>query len=268
MTETATAGPTFVVTREYRRFAEFCDACRQYRYIGVCHGAPGVGKTLSARHYTHWDQLEPILHDHFDQLGRPAELPVWRSILYTPAVLASPKKLEREITGLCNLHGYHIEEALHPDDETHPFSTSYTELILIDEADRLKLLPLEQVRDIYDRTGIGIVLIGMPGLQKRLSRYPQLYSRVGFVHEFRALSSTELEFVLQHKWRELSLAVSPADFEGVEAMASVARITNGNFRLLQRLLSQIQRIMEINELEKITDDVVQAARESLVIGPA
>lgn len=268
MTEATTAAPAFVVTKEYRRFAEFCDACRQYRYIGVCHGAPGVGKTFSARYYTHWDSLEPILHDHFDQIERPPELISWRSILYTPAVLASPKKLEREITSLCNLHGFRIEEALHPDDETHPFSARYTELILIDEADRLKLLPLEQVRDMYDRIGAGVVLIGMPGLQKRLSRYPQLYSRVGFVHEFRPLSTTELEFVLQHRWRELGLPVSADDFEGVEAMASVARITNGNFRLLHRLFSQIQRIMEINELTTITDEVVQAARESLVIGPA
>jgi DNA transposition AAA+ family ATPase len=268
--------PEFLITKEYRRFAEFCDACLRDRYIGICHGAPGVGKTLSARYYAHWDQLEPILHDHFEKLDRPANLLNWRTIFYTPAVLASPKRLEGEITSLCYLLSLRIEKVLHPeeeDEEEQEFGSllqkppAHTELILIDEADRLKMAPLEQVRDIYDRSGVGVVLIGMPGLEKRLSRYPQLYSRVGFVHQFRSLSSMELQFILQHKWRELGLTLSPEDFDDVEVMACIARITNGNFRLIQRLFSQIQRIMQINHLTRVTEEVVEAARESLVIGP-
>lgn len=47
---------------------------------------------------------------------------------------------------------------------------------------------------------------------------------------------------------------------------SIIKITNGNFRLIQRLFSQIERILEINQLTSITTEVVEAARDSLVIG--
>jgi hypothetical protein len=49
-------------------------------------------------------------------------------------------------------------------------------------------------------------------------------------------------------------------------VAAVIRVTGGNFRLLGRLLTQAERILEINGLTRMTAEVIDAARESLVIG--
>ncbi|MFF6946943.1 AAA family ATPase [Streptomyces lavendulae] len=102
------------------------------------------------------------------------------------------------------------------------------ELLIVDEAERLKTAALEQLRYHHDRTGTGLILIGMPGIEKRLARYPQLYSRVGFVHHYKPLSTDEQAFVLARQWPRLGLGGTD-DFAAAEAVAAITRITNGNF---------------------------------------
>jgi hypothetical protein len=104
-------------------------------------------------------------------------------------------------------------------------------------------------------------------LKKLLARYLQLFSRVGFVHHYRPLGAEELRFVLAQKWSALGLTFAPDDYTDAEALAAIARITGGNFRPVQRLFSQIGRVLEINLLRTITKRFVETARESLVIGP-
>src|SRR6266568_746464 len=267
---TVAAAPVpFVVTKEHRRFAEFADAVRRDRYIGLCYGPPGVGKTLSARQYAGWDIVGPFL-----QAFRPLDVPVPqqamanRTIIYTPKVHTTAHIVDKEITFLHERLSWGIEWELQTPKDFTTLSKSCgpcAELLIVDEADRLKTPALEQLRDHHDRTGIGLILIGMPGIEKRLSRYPQLYSRVGFVHHYRPLSADELAFVLARHWPELRLD-NTADFTTGEAVAAITRITNGNFRLTGRLIAQIQRILDINHLSVVTSEVVEAAREPLVIG--
>src|SRR3954468_5091508 len=100
MSESPTAVRTdaFLVTREYRRFAEFCDACRRYRYIGLCHGPPGVGKTLSARYYARWEEV--IACRALPRAPLSTLQALWDNdtVFYTQPVANSPNQIEREIS--------------------------------------------------------------------------------------------------------------------------------------------------------------------------
>jgi AAA domain len=127
-----------------------------------------------------------------------------------------------------------------------------TTLVIIDEADRLKMAALEQVRDIFDKGEIGLVLIGIPGIEKRLARYPQLYSRVGFVHAFRPLSAGEVRQILQQNWLPTGVVLPEDGWADEETLAAMIRLTGGNFRLLHRLITQMARLVEINALPTVT----------------
>lgn len=151
-------------------------------------------------------------------------------------------------------------------DPSVPKTYEAINLIIVDEIDRLKLQHLEQLRDIYDKNDLAMVLIGMPGIEKRLSRYPQFYSRIGFAHEFDNLSKDETHHILEYKWADLGIDIKLEDFSDYEAITTIIKITKGNFRLIHRLFAQIDRILRINQMDKITVEVVEAARDSLVIG--
>lgn len=303
------AGP-FLLTTEYRRFAEFCDACRQYRYIGLCHGPPGVGKTLSARRYAGWDRIEALSFAWQADDEALAACADADTVFYTPEIVNTPRSVESGLTRLCTSlraireePGRRAEKVAiiakaqedrarreeimlemdwfspHPAEDPPAALPDYpapvrhpplapAQLIIVDEADRLKVSSLEQLRDLFDRSASGLILIGMPGIEKRLARYPQLYSRIGFVHAFRTLRSEEIRRLLTDQWAEMGREMPVAGISDGDAVAGIIRVTGGNFRLLHRLLSQIERILMLNRLQVVTADVVEAARESLVIGTA
>lgn len=264
-------GP-FIATKEHRRFTEFANAIRTHRTIGLCFGPAGVGKTLSARRHANWDLAEPLLQTWGPR--EPSDETVYaalarsRTVFHTPTVGGTLRELRKDLDLLTSRVDICIKQHGSPTSDGKCFVSrdSMVELIIIDEAERLSTSAVEHLRDVFDRTNIGLMLIGMPGIDKRLARYPQLYSRVGFAHHYRPLQGDELTFVLTRHWRKLGLSLDHADFTDTQAIAAISRITSGNFRLLHRLFMQMERLLHINALRVITEDVVEAARSTLVIG--
>jgi hypothetical protein len=208
------SGP-FIVTTEYRRFAEFCDACREYCYIGLCYGPPGVGKTLSARHYTDWNRFEALPSPWDADDASLTALATADAVLYTPEIVNTPSGVRQDINRLCttlrSLRGEperrahasasvadkraedqrRFDEMLAIDWMRSPVPVAETKppppparslpslaparLIIVDEADRLRVSSLEQLRDLFDRSEIGLVLIGMPGME---SVSPAIHSSI------------------------------------------------------------------------------------------
>jgi DNA transposition AAA+ family ATPase len=292
---------------EYRRFVEFCDACRQYRYIGLCFGPPGVGKTLSASRYSRNDAIGA-----YDSAIKETPLiaPI-DTVLYTPLVMNSPSRVDSDIkraretlAGMVRwslrreaqatlktlrdrdeaFRSQNLDLPVKARTDVASLKPSYMEvfadyaarekaladpttLIVVDEADRLRMNSLEQLRAIFDEGAAGLVLIGMPGIEQRVARFAQLYSRIGFVHEFRPLGETEIEKLLDDHWTPRGVRL-PSEPMTPEVKAAIIRMTAGNFRLLKRLLAQIERVLDANNIDTITAEAVLLARESLVIGQA
>ncbi len=258
----------FIPTKGHSRFEELARACATYRYIGICHGRPGVGKTRSAREYARWVGMEKYSLNDPLNADDEVRFAASQAVFYTATVANTPKTIQQGLWRDVYKLGHVKLRIEKQGDEEYwmKHAEEHCPLVIVDEADRLSLKSFEQLRDMYDRHGFGLVLLGMPGLEKRLARYPQLYSRIGFVHEFRPLSDDEMRFIFEKHWDALGIRFDSDKFADVEAMTAAIRITRGNFRLIERLFAQVRRIMAINNAEEISADVVEAARDCLVIG--
>lgn len=283
--------PDFVTTKSPRRFGEMRDACRTTRAVGLGYGPPGTGKTESARQYAHWNLFEPFLPEPlitftgrstadglypyrpltFSPVPLDTSLQECRTVFYTPPIAATIARLEKEVLSLFAAFSYLVEAATQSHQGREEFLVTrrfshLIELLIVDEANRLKDAGLDLMLDFSDRGRFGLVLLGMPGLEKRLMRAPQLYSRVGFAHQMEPLSDDETRDFLEKRWGHRVKPTSD-DFTDKEAVAAVLRITRGNLRLIDRLMRQVEHVLVANHMHMVTKEVVETARQNLIIGP-
>ncbi|MDR2502939.1 MAG: AAA family ATPase [Deltaproteobacteria bacterium] len=104
--------------------------------------------------------------------------------------------------------------------------------LFIDEADRLKISRIEDLRDIYEMTGVPVILIGEEGLLGLLSERRRIWSRVIHSVLFGPINGAEVGLYAN---QAVGLTIKP------ELCARIAEKSEGDFRLVRNMMLLLEK---------------------------
>lgn len=258
----------FAETVEYRRFVQVCEAARRYRYISVCLGASGVGKTWAARHYAQWEYFEPLLSANGVVVSPTfsSDVPMPRTAFYTPRVIATPKNIEQDLAMLLwglqmiadaagDVAGSVMQEAV---PKSGPVRVTSVDLLVVDEVDRCSHISLEVLRDLFDRYPIGLVLLGRTDYARKLLNQHPVASRVGVLHKFCVPSKVDASAFMQEQVRLLGLSIEES------ALDVCMQKTEGNFRKIYLVLTHLDAMARRHGAFTVTVSEIDEAMARLL----
>jgi DNA transposition AAA+ family ATPase len=189
-----------------------------------------------------------------------------RTAFYTPEVTATPKRTEQDVALLRweiqQMADAAVAREMGKDEEELPTSgyirPGQVDLLIVDEANRLCPVSLEMLRDVFDRGKMGLVLVGRPGLEKKVRSIAPLASRVGMRLEFAGLSVQELDVLLQRYIQRAGVEID------AEVASALFQRRAGNFRSLRQVLLQIEYLLRINQRRRVTMKLVDVACAQLL----
>lgn len=224
----------FVLTSVAKKVFEVAKICHLDEEIGVAYGGAGFGKTYAVKEYARQNSDVILIEADFS---------------YTP------KELFRELHKKVGLDGNGTITNM-KNDIIQKLKDS-GRLIIVDEAEQLSYESLELLRRVYDKAGVGILLTGMPRLISNLrgkkGEYAQLYSRVGIAANLQPLQDKDTEAIIH--------TVLPGS-NGL--WKAYHQSSQGNTRVLSKLILRSVRVAEINELP-LNAEIVRETAKMLII---
>lgn len=225
---------------DYVQTIGICKACQESRGLGIVVAKSGYGKTHALRHY--------------------AKMP--RVVYIEGNETMNCKDIIRRIEGRIGMPKSYgsIDERMEKVIDFFNINEGY--LIIMDEADKLinkyTQKKIELLRNITDGADVGLVIAGEPMLETLMKGYDERFTnRMDFYYKLRGLSKQEVGDYLE------GYQIDDA------AMAEfVARATNaqtGCFRLLDRTLNNVLRILKETGKDRVTMKVMKQASSMMLL---
>jgi len=121
-------------------------------------------------------------------------------------------------------------------------------LIIIDEADLLAMSILEMLRNLNERYGCPILLIGEDRLKGKIATRRRIASRIRRKVEFGPVTQPDIVLFFR---KAMSIAISPA------GAALIHKHSGGDWRPILTVGITLERAMKASGLKEITDDLVK-----------
>ena len=232
--------PAFLETRDAVNVLGVCQSCQEYIGLGIVVARSGYGKTYSLRQYAKLPRVAYIecddtmsSRDLVEAIGKSLGIPSGYGTIW------------RRVNGIRDF-----------------FNTNKGYLLIIDEADKLvskyTQKKMEILRAIYDQSDVGVVIAGEPKLEAAIKTYlARMANRVDFYISLKGLEPSEVEKYVSE------FEVAPDAM--VELKARACNMQTGCFRLLDRTLSNVKRILEERGENIVTLKTIEQASSLMML---
>ena len=232
--------PAFYESRDAKAVLGLCQSCQEYIGLGIVVARSGYGKTYALRQYA---KLSHVAYIECDDTMSSRDLV--EAIERSLGLPAGYGTIWRRVNNIREF-----------------FNTNRGYLLIIDEADKLvskyTQKKMEILRAIFDQSDVGLVIAGEPKLEAQIKTYlDRMANRVDFYASLRGLSPSEVEGYLE------SFTITPDAL--VELKARACNMKTGCFRLLDRTLSNIRRILNERGEATITVKIIEQASSMMML---
>lgn len=197
----------------------------------VAHGQAGRGKTVAAQRY-HVSRGKSVYLDVMQSWSQTAFL---RELLYE--VKGANGDKPRFTKDRCK-------------DMIISLLKNKRMAIIVDEADRLTIERIEDLRDISKRTGAAIVLVAEEDIFGLLNERRRVWSRVVHEIEFGPINAAE---VAVYAMKAAGLDI-PA-----ELCRSIATRSEGDFRIVRNMMIAIEKAAKAAGTFKVDSEILETA---------
>lgn len=234
-------GKNFVPLEQVKVLHNWLEGKRQSRLSGRVVGESRTGKTMGCDAYR-------LRHKPTQEHGKPPTVPV--------VYIQIPQECgARDLFSMIIEHlKYQVNKGTVADIRNRTFQAlkdCAVEMVIIDEADRLKPKTFAEVRDIFDKLQIPVILVGTDRLDAVIKRDEQVYNRFRACHRFGKLSGEDFKRTVEIWEKQILKLPVASNLSSKKMLKTLGEATGGYIGLMDMILRESAIRALKKELQKI-----------------